>query len=198
ELLSSTLDYEGTLRTLAELAVPEVADWCSVDLLEAEGVLRRVAVQHTDPDRIELAHALAERFPEERDRDNVLWQVIDRGEPALFEDIADDRLEEMIAEPDRRALVRQLGLRSAVVVPLSGRNGSLGAMTLVQAESGRRFGEQDMRLIEELGRHAGLAIDNARLHRDLETQNQLLEEQATEMEQQTEELQNQAHHLDEL
>src|SRR5690606_25437222 len=77
-------------------------------------------------------------------------------------------------------------------------NGVLGALTLVHSESGRRFGEQDLRLMEELGRHAGLAVDNARLHRELESQNQLLEEQAAELEQQTEELQNQAHHLDEL
>ena len=198
ELLSSSLDYERTLRTLAKLAVPEVADWCAVDLVEGPDALRRVAVQHSDPERVALAHALAERFPEHRNQDSVTWQVIDKGEPVLFAEISDEWLAEMVTDPERLELIRGLGLRSAVTVPLAGRGGSLGALTLVQAESGRLFGEDDLRLIEELGRHAGLAIDNARLHRDLETQNQLLEEQAAELEQQTEELQNQAHHLDEL
>jgi PAS domain S-box-containing protein len=198
ELLSSSLDYEQTLRTVAQLAVPEVADWCAVDLLEANDTLRRVAVQHLDPARVEIAVELAERFPQRREDGGGAWQVIESGQPALYAGITDEWLEAAVKNEEQLALIRRLGLRSAVTVPLMGRHGAVGTLTLVHAESGRTFDEQAVGLLEELGRHAGLAIDNARLHRDLESQNQLLEEQAAEMEQQTEELQNQAHHLDEL
>jgi PAS domain S-box-containing protein len=197
-LLSSSLEDEETLRTVAQLAVPEVADWCAVDLVEGSGALRRVAVEHVDPERRALAIELAERFPPRRDATSGAWRVIDTGEPLVLLDITSEDLAARVTDDDQRALIRQLGLRSAIVVPLMGRNGALGALTLVQAESGRRFDEHSVQLLEELGRHAGLAIDNARLHSDLERQNQLLEEQAAEMEQQTEELQNQAHHLDEV
>lgn len=197
ELLASSLDYEGTLRTVAELAVPDVADWCAVDLVDGPDTLRRVAVEHSDQSKVRLAYELAEQWPD-RESQSVQWQVIERREPVLLNEISDAWLAETVQDPERLALARQLGLQSAVIVPLPGRNGSLGTLTLVHAESGRHFGEDELRLVEELGRHAGLAIDNARLHRDLEGQNQVLEEQAAELEQQTEELQNQAHHLDEL
>ncbi len=198
-LLASSLDYERTLRTIAQLAVPDVADWCAVDLVEGDATLKRVAVEHADPERIRTAMELATRFPPRRDESgDGVWRVIDSGDSVLHEEISREWLAGRVAEPERLELLSELGLGSAVTVPLTGKNGALGALTLVHGRSGRHFDEQDLRLIEELGRHAGLAIDNARLHRDLERQNQLLEEQAAELEQQTEEMQNQAHHLDEL
>lgn len=194
--LSSTLDLERTLHMLADLAVPEVADWCVVDLLEPGGALRRVTVAHADPDRHELHYTRDDRFA------NASFDpsrtVLESGESIFFPELTEDALSQIFPDADQRALVRQLGIESIVIVPLSGRHGAVGALTLGHATSERRFSDQDVSLLEELGRHAGLAIENARLRRDLEAQNQLLEEQATKLEQQTEELQNQAHHLDEL
>ncbi|HEX6927011.1 MAG TPA: PAS domain S-box protein [Longimicrobiaceae bacterium] len=198
-LLSSTLEYEETLRNVSELAVPEVADWCAIDLLDGDNKPRRVAVHHTDPQLRTLRFHITDLYPHHLgDGEDGVWTVVEKGEAAYHPEITDEWLAARIDDPERLEQIRMLGPRSAVTVPLAGRNGALGALTLIHAESDRRFSEQDLWLMEELGRHAGLAIDNARLHRDLERQNELLEEQAAELEQQTEELQNQAHHLDEL
>jgi len=198
-LLSSTLEYEETLRNVSELAVPEVADWCAIDLLDGDNKPRRVAVHHTDPQLRTLRFHITDLYPHHLgDGEDGVWTVVEKGEAAYHPEITDEWLAARIDDPERLEQSRMLGPRSAVTVPLAGRNGALGALTLIHAESDRRFSEQDLWLMEELGRHAGLAIDNARLHRDLERQNELLEEQAAELEQQTEELQNQAHHLDEL
>ncbi|HET8654658.1 MAG TPA: PAS domain S-box protein [Longimicrobiaceae bacterium] len=191
ELLASSLEYEATVRTVAELAVPEVADWCAVDLVEDGGALRRVAVAHSDPAKVELARRLGERYPPARDAELGAWHVIHTGRSEYYPDIPDELLASAIRDEEQLALARELGLRSAITVPLSGRSGVLGVLTLVQAESGRRLSENDLRIAEELGRHAALAIENARLHRRLEAQNARLSEQ-------TEELEAQAHHLEDL
>ncbi len=197
-VLSSTLDHERTLEILAELAVPEVADWCAVDLLEPGGRLRRVTVTHAEPER----HQLAQQYAMDRGEWDASFdpsrKVIEEGESIFFPEISEQTIVDSFPDTDQRALVQQLGIRSAAIIPLAGRHAVVGALTLGHADSERHFNDQDLSLLEELGRHAGLAIENARLHRDLEAQNQLLEEQAAELEQQTEELQNQAHHLDEL
>src|SRR5690606_21471454 len=91
-LSSSSLDYEQTLRTLAELAVPDVADWCAVDRVEGPESLRRVAVQHTDPERVAVAVRLAERFPQNRGAGGGSWQVIEPGESAFYPEISADEL----------------------------------------------------------------------------------------------------------
>ncbi|HEX6070163.1 MAG TPA: ATP-binding protein [Longimicrobiaceae bacterium] len=198
KVLASSLDFEQTLRTVAELAVPEVADWCAVDLLAEDGSLRRVAVAHPDPAQIEVAKRLAARYPGPRDASTGIWHVIDTGEPELYAEIPEELITRAATDAEHLQMLRSLGLRSAVTVPLTGRSRVLGGLTLVHAESGRRFDEQDLRILQELGRLAGLAIDNSQLHLELERQNGMLAEQATELELQTEELQSQAHHLEEL
>jgi PAS domain S-box-containing protein len=196
--LASSLDYEQTLSRVAELAVPEVADWCAVDLVTEEGTLHRVAVAHLDPERVALAERLARDYPAPRDAPQGAWHVIDSGLPQLFTEIPDEVIERSARDEEQLRLFRALGLRSAIIVPLAGRTEVLGALTLVQAESGRRFADQDLRILTELGRLAGLAIDNARLHGEMERQNVVLTEQATELELQTDELQTQANHLEEV
>jgi PAS domain S-box-containing protein len=198
EILASSLDYETTLRNVAELAVPEVADWCAVDLVGAGGVLRRVAVAHSDPTKVELALRLGEKFPPQRHAPTGAWHVIDTGEAEFYPDIPDELLAQAIPDEEVLKIARELGLRSAITVPLPGRSGALGTLTLVQAESGRGLTETDLRIAQELGRHAGLAIENAGLHREMERQKNELEAQKFELEQQTEELQSQAYHLESL
>jgi PAS domain S-box-containing protein len=198
KVLASSLDFEETLRAVADLAVPEVADWCAVDLLAEDGTLRRVAVAHPDPAQVEVAQRLAELYPTPRNASTGIWHVIDTGEAELHAHIPDELITAAATNEEHRQMLRSLGLKSAVTVPLTGRSRVLGGLTLVQAESGRRFDEQDLRILRELGRLAGLAIDNAQLHLELERQNGMLAEQATELELQTEELQSQAHHLEEL
>jgi PAS domain S-box-containing protein len=164
EVLAASLDYEETLRNVADLAVPYVADWCAVDLIQTDGSLRRVAVAHADPDKVELARGYLAAYPPSRHALSSPWPVIDTGEPEHLADITDEQLAAAVPDAGQLATLRALGMRSAVTVPLVGRSGKLGTLALVQADSGRRLGANDVRLAAELGRHAALAIENAQLH----------------------------------
>ncbi len=198
EILASSLDYRATLRTVAELAVPEIADWCAVDLVRSGERLERVAVAHPDPRRVELARRFMELYPPLRDTPGGPWRVIDTGDPAFYPEVTDEMLAAGTVDERQLGMLRELGLRSVVIVPLVGRSEALGTLTLVQAESGRRISERDVSLAQELGRHAALAIENARLLTELEEQYDQLGHQSSELEHQAEELQEQALQTEEL
>ena len=181
-VLASSLEYETTLRTVARLAVPELADWCAVDLLVEDGGLRRVAVEHQDPDKLELVRELEERYPSQPNPERGLHYVIRTGQPDMMPDIPDSLLDAAARDAEHRELIRQLGLRSYIAVPLVARERTLGAITLVHAESGRRYDEGDLPLAEELARRAAVAIDNAGLFHETEEARSQLEQQAAELE----------------
>ena len=162
-VLSASLDYQETLTRLAELAVPGLADWFSVELLE-DGEIRNVAVAHSDPDHVTLARALRQRYPPSLDDHYGVAKVLRSGTPELYEDIPEELLVAATSGPEHLEAVRGIGIRSAVVVPLTARGRVLGALTLVSAESGRRFSLEDLPFFEELARLAALSIDNARLY----------------------------------
>jgi PAS domain S-box-containing protein len=164
ELLGESLDYEETLQRVAELAVPDVADWCSVDLLEDDGSIHQVAVAHVDPEKVALAREMRRRYPPDTSATSGIANVVRTGRSELYEAITDDLLEETVPDDQRELLelVRELGLLSAMTVPLIARERVLGAITLVTAESGQRYGPDDLRFAEDLARRAATAIDNAR------------------------------------
>jgi PAS domain S-box-containing protein len=191
ETLASSLDYEATLRGLARLAVPAVADWCAVDLCRGEA-LERIAVAHEDDAKVELAMRFAADYPADRNAPHGPWRVVDTGVPEYHPRITDAMLEAGIRDPEQLRRIRELGVRSMVTVPLVGRSQALGTLTLVQGESGREITEHDVWLARELGRHAALAIENSRLHRELEEQNRQLADQSVELERQADDLQVQA------
>ncbi|HEV3402772.1 MAG TPA: GAF domain-containing protein, partial [Gaiellaceae bacterium] len=127
ELLSSSLDYQTTLRSVAQLAVPRYADWCAVDLVDDDGAVRRLAVAHVDPAKVRLASELAERFPEAADAPRGAGAVIRSGASQLTPEISDDLL--VAATADRPGLLevtRDLGLRSVMIVPLTARGRTFG------------------------------------------------------------------------
>ena len=161
--LMSSLDYEETLRLVAELAVPEIADWCAVDLVGAPGTRQRVAVVHRDPAKLALAAELERLRPPMMDSERGIGRVVQTGESELYPEITEAMIEASDLDETYRALLKQVGMRSALLAPLRSRDRVLGAMTLVNAESLRQFDETDLALAEELAVRAGVAIDNARL-----------------------------------
>jgi PAS domain S-box-containing protein len=160
-VLSGSLDYEGTLRAVADLAVPHIADWCGVDVLE-EGEVSRVAVAHVDPSRVQLAHELHRRYPPKPD--DLVHQILVTGESHVFHEITDDMLVATAIDDDHLRIIRDLGMRSAMAVPMTLRDRVLGVITFVSSEAGRRFDAQDLALAEDLALRAAVAIDNARLY----------------------------------
>jgi len=164
EALVSTLDVDTTLERLAALAVPRVADWCSIDLVSEDG-LRNVVVAHVDPARRALAQELQRRYPPDPNAPNGASNVIRTGLPELYPSILDELLAEAAVDEEHLRLIRELGMVSGIVVPLAARGRTLGALTLIAAESGHRYSEDDLALAEELARRAALAIDNATLYR---------------------------------
>jgi PAS domain S-box-containing protein len=165
QLLVESLDIEPTLERLASLAVPRIGDWCSIDLATEEGGFRNVSVAHVDPTRVELARELQRRYPPDEDAATGVSNVIRTGEPEIYPTIPDEMIVEAAIDEEHLRLIRELGMVSAMCVPLSARDRVLGALTLVAAESGHRYTEDDLGLAQELARHAGLAIDNATLYR---------------------------------
>ncbi len=164
-LLASSLDYQATLEQVARLAVPRLADWCAVDVVEDAG-LRSVAVTHVDPAKVELARQARARFPEDPSSPGGMHEVLRTGRARLYPEIPEALIEQAARSEEHRALIRSLQLKSVMLVPMSARGRTLGVITFVGAESGRRYDEEDLALAEELGRRAAIAVENARLYRE--------------------------------
>ncbi|HZI19325.1 MAG TPA: PAS domain S-box protein [Pyrinomonadaceae bacterium] len=166
ELLAESLDYERTLAHVAELAVPRLADWAAVDVFKGDGTLKRLAVAHVDPSKVELAHELDRRYPPDLSDPAGLPNVLRTGRSEFYPEITDEVLEAVTHDPEHLRIVRELGLRSGLIVPLVARGRTLGAITFVMAESGRRYTEADLSFAEDLARRGAIAVDNARLVRE--------------------------------
>lgn len=163
--LSQSLDWETTLGSIARLAVPAIADWCSISIADDQGVLQTLEVAHRDPERVRWAWDLQKRFPSRPDEPDGSYGVFRSGVPLLAREVSDELLQRAARDGEHLEALRSAGLRSAMIVPLPGRAQSFGVMSFVLAESGRNYGEQDLELATELGRRAGLAIENVRLYR---------------------------------
>ncbi len=174
--LAALVDYESTLRHVARLAVPQFADWCAVDMAEADGSLRRLAVAHVDPAKVQLAHELVRRYPPEPESPRGPPQVLRTGRPDMMEDIPEALIAGVARDDEHRRLLRELGLRSYMCVPLPGRTRLLGVISFVSAESGRRYTPADLAFAEELARRAAIAIENARLYAELREADRLKDE----------------------
>jgi PAS domain S-box-containing protein len=170
ELLASSLDYETTLSNVAKLAVPQFADWCAIDMVEPDGSLRRLAVAHVDPAKAGWANALAEKYPPDPEAAYGVPNVLRTRRPEFLSDIPDELLVEATGDtPELLELLRTLGLRSSMCVPLVARDRALGAITFVSAESGRHYDETDLATALDLARRAAAAVDNALLFTEAQT-----------------------------
>ncbi len=163
-LAAASLDYKETLNKLAQVVVPKLADWCRVDIQEADGTLRPIAFAHVNPDMVRAAHELNERVPPNPNASTSAANVLRTGKPELFPEVPDELLVAGCVDPEHLRLTRKFGIKSAMLVPLTARGRTLGVLTLVSAKSGRRYSDPDLELAMELARRAAMAVDNARLH----------------------------------
>lgn len=167
KVLSSTLDYQETLSNVARLVVPQLADWFAVDLVDAAGNFEMIELAHKDPEQVRWARALRERYPIDPTATTGIPQVARTGESELYAEISDEFLVAMTKNEEELALARQIGYSSAMIVPLLARGKNLGVISFVATESGKRYDQRDLALAEEVGRRAGIALDNAHLYREI-------------------------------
>ncbi|MDP8964808.1 MAG: PAS domain S-box protein, partial [Cyanobacteriota bacterium] len=165
-VLSSSLEYEHTLQSVANLAVPYFADWCSVDLLNDDRTIGRVAVAHSDLEKVKFGWALAQRFPRHLDDGYGISKVMQTGEVEIAIEITDEQLVAAVPNAEYLEILRGVGLKSYIIAPLRARGGVLGSVSFVFTESDRRYRLEDIALAEDLARRAAIAIDNARLYNE--------------------------------
>ncbi len=162
-VLASSLDHQQTLEQIAKLAVPRLGDWCSVSLLDANGLIEPVATHHHDPTKRELAGRIETAYPSHRDDPSGVAEVLRSGR-AIFAEVQPDALESYARDAEHYGLLAELGVGTAIVVPMSAGGRVVGAITLASDLEGRQLAEADVPLLEELGRRAGIAVENARLY----------------------------------
>jgi signal transduction histidine kinase len=166
-VLASTLDYRAELEQIAGLAVPRLADWCAIDLVEDDGLIHRLVVVHRDPNKSAVLAELQRHNPILRPTDvHTITRVIASGQSWFDPAVTEARFVGEARDPGHLALLRELGFAAEIVVPLRARGRVLGALTLVLASHERRYDRSDLVVAEDLARRCGMAIDNALLYRE--------------------------------
>ena len=163
-ILGSSLEYEATLESLARLVVPELADWCRIDMLQDDGSVRLLAVTHRDPEKVKWAEKLAAEYPTDMAEPHGLANVLRTGQAEIYPEITEEMLAGGADDPEYLALLKTVQFKGVIIAPITSAGRTFGAITLVSAESSRRYTDYELTLAIELGRRAGMAVENARVH----------------------------------
>jgi len=164
-VLSSSLDYETTLDTVARLAVDSMADWCAMDLVEPDGRIRQAIVAHRNEEKVRWAKELRKRYPPDYTEPTGVGEVIRSGKAEMYPDISEEMIRAGARDEEHLVILRELQIKSALIVPMIARGRTLGALTLISGERARRYNDADQSLAMELATRAAVAIDNAQLYR---------------------------------
>lgn len=163
-VLASSLDYQTTLERVAHLAVPQLADWCTVHIVMEDGTIDQIAVAHVDPSKLGWAHQIRDKYPLDPDAPRGTALTLRTGQSDFVPEIPDALLVEAARDPEHLEILRQVGFKSVMTVPLRTQTQVVGAISLISADSGRKYRLTDLRLAEELAWRASLAIENAQLY----------------------------------
>lgn len=174
--LLGSLEYETTLQQIARMAVPSITDWCAIDLLDEHNRLQRIVTAHVDPEKVALALELEARYPTDPASPDGISTVLRTGQPQFYPHVSDELLAQGARDEEHLRILRELGLHSVLIAPLSARGRTLGTISFVCSGEERPLSADDATVLTEVARRAGLAIDNARLFREAETANRLKDE----------------------
>lgn len=164
-VLASSLDSEATLRTLGKLVVPRMADWCVITYTNGDDLAQaKNFVAHKDASKVSWAEALIEKYPIDMTAPFGVPQVVRTGKPELYSDIPEELIVAAAQDETHLEILRALGMRSLMIVPITARGRTFGVITYASAESGRRYETADLVIAQSLGERAAHAIDNARLY----------------------------------
>lgn len=173
-ILASSLDYPVTLENVAHTAVPGIADWCTIDLVDEKGAFQECIIAHVDPEKVRWAEELRARYPLDPNAPVGAPQVIRSGQAELYSDISDAMLQAVAKSAAELQLLRTVGYRSVMIAPLKTHGRILGAITFVATESERHFTAADLTMAEELAQRAAAAIGNAQLYQAVRQREQQL------------------------
>jgi PAS domain S-box-containing protein len=162
-VLASSMDYSETLRQVARLAVPRLADWCAIDVLNDRGEIELVAVHHADPDKLAMAERIDRRYRPTLDDPTGVAEVLRTGQARVFTDISADAVAAYAHDGEHLELLRMIGPEAVIIVPMIGAR-TVGTITLISSEPPRRLSAADLALAERLARRAGTAVERARLY----------------------------------
>lgn len=162
--LATSIDYPETLKAVARALVPELADWCAVDLVE-DGVRQSLAVAHADPAKVQMAAAFRSKYPPDEDAGTGVPGVLRTGIPELYAQLTPELLRQGAKDEEHFRAMMELGLHSLMIVPILVGGRAEGTLTLASSESQRTYDAEDLALACEIGRRAGTAIENARAFR---------------------------------
>jgi PAS domain S-box-containing protein len=164
ELAEVRAEPDAILAGVAHLAASAVATWCLVDVLEEDGTFRRVAAAHREPEHEPLLRE-APLYPSTLEAGSALFQALARGESRLYPDFLREHGQQMTRTPEQLAQLERLGARSVMLIPMRARGQAVGLFTFASCDAGRRYGPEDLEMVEELSRRVVAAVDNARLYR---------------------------------
>ncbi|BAY08460.1 multi-sensor hybrid histidine kinase [Calothrix sp. NIES-2098] len=176
KVLASSLDYQTTLNQFAQQMVPHLADWCIVHMPQEDGSIQPVVTAHVNPAKVQWVEEIRQRYPLNQDDLRGIPQVLRTGQSEFYPNIPDALLVDAARDPEHLRLLREIGFRSVIIVPMQAHGKTLGTLTLVAAESGRSYDRTDLALAEELARRAALAVDNARLYQQTQQTQQIAEQ----------------------
>jgi PAS domain S-box-containing protein len=168
KVLSSSFDYKTTLQTIANLAVPRIADWCTIDMLAENGSIEPLVIAHMDTQKVQWARELRKKYPMKMDATHGVPQVLRTGVPEFVPFIDDDILVAAAVDDEQLALLRNIGFTSGMTIPLIIAGKAIGTVTFALAESARRYTQADLTMAEELASRASLAIQNAQLYQEVQ------------------------------
>jgi signal transduction histidine kinase/CheY-like chemotaxis protein len=175
EILSRSLDYEETLQSITAIVVPQLADWCFVDLVDADGSFQRIAVAHARPEDLPLATRLRRSYAPKSAAHGVS-RTFARGQTTLMNEVSPEVLMNVARDDDHREVLLALGIRCFVSVPMTSRGTTFGVLTFLGTHQRLCFEPSDVALAEELARRAALAFDNASLYRKAQEANRAKDE----------------------
>jgi PAS domain S-box-containing protein len=175
KLVAAPLDYSKTLSEVADMMVPELADWCSIYIVEDDQSIHQVAVAHANPNKDEQDLRHPQRFPLDLQLESWASRVLRSGQAEFYPEITPELRQEIAQDEEHLKFLHGLGMKSAMILPLTARDETLGAIAFVWAESGKRYTQADVTLAEELVRRAAIAIYTARLYHRTQRLNEELE-----------------------
>lgn len=174
-VLGSSVDYEEVLSKMARLMIPRFADWCSIDVFDENGQMRRIVAAHCDPEKEPLVYRLAKVYPADSHTHEGGYGVLSTRTPKMFNNVNDELIRSLARNEEHYLLLKRLNISSAILVPLLIRDNIFGIMSFVCSDSYRGFNEDDLVFTVELARRVTLAVENTRIYRELQESNTELE-----------------------